>query len=105
VTVRDIVLPPVVGQGSLRKLLLIESVGESEPFEIVPVRQCHGSAMTADESVAVKVRWAEKAGYRVLTRNVPDIFAPYNAVIHVSERGTEDRRLDYLAELTGEFVD
>jgi len=31
---------------------------------------------------------------------VPSNFAPFNAVIRISESGTEDRKRDYLAELT-----
>lgn len=46
-----------------------------------------------------KVQWAERAQYTILTRDVPASFAPYNAVIRISERGTEDRQRDYLAQL------
>lgn len=97
-TRRDVPVPPPVISGALKRLMLIESVGETEPIQIVPVKQCQGTAMGADESAATKVKWAQKAGYRVVTRNVPDTFAPFNAVIRVSDRGTEDRQRDYLAE-------
>jgi len=55
--------------------------------------------MSAEDLMAAKVRWAERAEYIVLTRTVPAEFAPYNAIIRVSEAGTEDRDRDYLAEL------
>lgn len=95
---REMLAPTPVVTGALKRIMLIESVGETEPHDIVPVKQCQGTAMGADESAATKVKWAQKAGYRVVTRNIPDTFAPYNAVIRVSDRGTEDRQRDYLAE-------
>jgi hypothetical protein len=52
---------------------------------------------TADEMMSAKVAWANRAGYRILTRDIPSSLAPYNALIRVNEKGTEDRELDYLA--------
>lgn len=83
----------------LRRLCTIASVGDEEPYTIVLLRSVDGHVVTADESMAAKVKWAQKAGYRILTRNVPEHFAPYNAVIRISETGTEDRLRDYLAEV------
>lgn len=83
----------------LRALQLIESVGDVQPFHIVPIMMASGSAVTPADLMATKIRWAERASYTVLTNDVPDSFAPYNAVIRVSERGTEDSRRDYLAHL------
>ena len=88
-----------MGEETLQALQLIESVGDREPFQIVPVSHRYGTVMPANEVMAAKVRWALKAGYRVLTRNVPGTFAPYNAVIRVSEAGTEDQKRDYLASI------
>lgn len=82
---------------TLRALQLIQTVGEREPFAIVPVSYAQGSAMPVTELMAAKVKWAQRAGYTVLPVSVPHRFAPYNAVIRVSERGTEDHMLDYLA--------
>ena len=84
-------------EGPLRALQLIETVGEGEPFEIHPVSQRSGSVVSADEIMTARVKWANRAQYTVLTRNVPERFAPYNAVIRVI--GTEDYRVDYLAQL------
>ena len=83
----------------LRGLQLIQSVGETEPFKIVPVFPPHGAVMSAEEVMAVRIKWAEKAGYSILTQDVPSEFAPYNAVIRVSGAGTEDRNRDYLAQI------
>lgn len=93
------VQPTPKATSGLQGLLLIESVGESEPFRIVPVSQCQGTVMSADDAMATKVKWAMKAGFRVLTRSIPSSFAPYNAIIRVSRAGTEDQRRDYLAEI------
>ncbi len=87
------------GTAGLRSLQLIETVGDSEPFVIVPVSLRQGTAQAATEVMALKVKWAEKATYRVLTRSVPAQFAPYNAIIRISDIGTEDFRRDYLAEI------
>jgi hypothetical protein len=84
----------------LRGLQLIQSVGESEPFRIVPVFPPHGAVMSPEEVMAVRIKWAEKAGYSVLTNDVPGEFAPYNAVIRVSGAGTEDKNRDYLAQIS-----
>lgn len=89
-----------VATGGLQALLPIETVGDHEPFKIVPISQCQGTVMSQDDAMTAKVKWATKAGYQVLTRNVPATFAPYNAVIRVSELGTEDKNRDYLAEIT-----
>lgn len=88
--------------GPLRALQLIEPVGTKEPFTIVPVVQTYGTAVSRDDRMAEKVRWAERAEYIVLTRDIPASFAPFNAVIRVSEYGTEDRERDYLAQLVFE---
>lgn len=92
-------VPVPAANEPLRKLLLIESIGTSAPFAIVPVKQCEGTAMPPQELADAKVQWARRAGYTVITRDVPEMFAPYNAVIRVSDRGTEDLQRDYLAEL------
>lgn len=89
--------------GSLRALQLIETVHETEPLSVVLILQCSGSAVSPEEAMEARVRWANKAGYVVLTRNVPQQFAPYNAVIRVL--GTEDRRADYLATLLDTELD
>jgi hypothetical protein len=86
----------------LRALQLIETVGGSQPFRIVPIVQEQGTAMTPADRMAAKVRWAERAEYTVLTPDIPASFAPYNAVIRISERGTEDTQRDYLALLVFE---
>jgi hypothetical protein len=52
--------------------------------------------------MAEKIRWAERVRYTILTDDVPASFGPYNAVIRVSERGTEDQQRDYLAHLVFE---
>jgi hypothetical protein len=91
--------------GPLRALQLIETVGDSRPFAIVPVMQALGSAMTPNDRMAAKVRWAEQATYAILTRDVPAAFAPYNTVIRVSERGTEDSQRDYLAHMVFDAED
>lgn len=91
-------------KGPLRALMLIESVGDIEPFDIVPVSQCRGTAVTPEEAMATRVKWAHKAGYSVLTKDVPAQFAPYNAVIRVSESGTEDLNRDYLARIIDETL-
>jgi hypothetical protein len=83
----------------LRGLQLIQSVGDNEPFRIVPVFPPHGAVMSAEEVMAVRIKWAEKAGYSILTNDVPGEFAPYNAVIRVSGAGTEDKNRDYLAQI------
>jgi hypothetical protein len=84
-------------EGPLQALQLIEPVGDSQPFRIVPIMQASGTAVSAAELMATKVRWAERASYIVLTEDVPASFAPYNAVIRVSAQGTEDNHRDYLA--------
>jgi hypothetical protein len=91
-----------VPMGPLRALQQIETVDTDEPFAIVPMDQALGSQVPPDDRMAAKVRWAEQAQYTILTREVPPTFAPYNAVIRVSERGTEDRHRDYLAHLVFE---
>lgn len=93
---------PPLPMGPLRALQLIHTLGDSEPLAIVPVIQPLGTAVPPEDRMAAKVRWAERARYTVLTRNVPASFAPYNAVIRISERGTEDRQRDYLAHLVPE---
>jgi hypothetical protein len=87
----------------LRALQLIETVGDARPVRIAPVVHAQGSVMNANDRMAAKVRWAEQANYAILTRDVPDSFAPYNAVIRVSESGTEDKQRDYLAQLVYEL--
>lgn len=89
---------PASPMGALRALQLIETVG-TEPFTIIPVVHALGSAVAPADRMAAKVRWAERAQYTVLTLDVPASFAPYNALIRILERGTEDRQRDYLAHL------
>ena len=91
-----------ISLGPLRALQPIETVADAGPFTIVPIVQTLGSVGTADDRMAAKVRWAEQARYTILTRDVPASFAPYNAVIRISEGGTEDRQRDYLAYLVFE---
>jgi hypothetical protein len=86
------------GHTALKALQLIKSVGEVEPFQISPIVQHQGSIRAATDVMAAKVRWADKAGYTVLTRTLPESFAPFNAIIRVSEIGTEDEDRDYLAQ-------
>jgi hypothetical protein len=83
----------------LQALQAIESVGDRQPFRIVVIAVREGTVMTAEELMTAKVRWACKAGYRVVTRTIPSLFAPYNAIIRVSEAGTEDSNRDYLAKI------
>ena len=90
-------------ESGIRALQLIESVGNTAPFLIRPISLRQGTAMPAEDVMAAKVKWARRAGYRVLTRNVPADFAPYNAVIQISEKGTEDRNRDYLAVIIDEL--
>jgi len=91
-----------IPMGPLRGLQLIETIGDAEPFKIVPIIQDLGSAVTPADRVAAKVRWAVRAQYTILTQDVPPSFAPYNAVIRVSRSGTEDKHRDYLAHLVFE---
>lgn len=83
----------------MQALQLIEPVGDSEPYRIVPIMLASGTAVSPAELMATKVRWAERASYTILTEDIPASFAPYNAVIRVSAKGTEDNRRDYLAHL------
>jgi hypothetical protein len=85
---------------NLQSLQLIETVAADTSSQIIPIRQITGSASTDGEVMARKIQWANKAGFSVVTHDVPSTFAPYNAVIRISESGTEDRKRDYLAELT-----
>jgi hypothetical protein len=85
--------------GTLQAIHLIESVGNGEPYNIVLVSHRCGTVMPAEEVMAAKVKWALKAGYTILTKNVPGKFAPFNSVIRVSEAGTEDQNRDYLARI------
>jgi hypothetical protein len=97
----------IIGGGSrtemdsymLRGLQLIKTAGDDQPFRIVPLFPPQGAVMTPEEVMTVRIKWAEKAGYQVLTNDVPREFAPYNAVIRVSAAGTEDRNRDYLAHI------
>jgi hypothetical protein len=88
--------------GTLVALRQIRSLGSVAPFSIIPVQQRHSTVMPAEDVMAAKVRWAAKAGYRVLSQNVPHEFLPFNAVIRVDERGTEDHDLDYLARFVAD---
>lgn len=93
---------PNIGPGTLLELRQIQTVGEYPPFRIVPITHNQGTAMSAEDLMAAKVKWADKAGYSVLTQDVPADFFPFNAVIRVDERGTEDRNRDYLARISGD---
>lgn len=84
---------------NLQSLLLIETVAPDTTTEIIPIRQITGSASTDGEVMARKIQWANKAGFDIVTHDVPSTFAPYNAVIRISASGTEDRNRDYLAQL------
>jgi hypothetical protein len=92
-------MPQMYELGSLRALEPIETLETVEtaaPMQIslVPEQRC-GSAQQPEELMAMRVKWANTARYKVLTRNVPQQFAPYNAIIRII--GTEDFRTDYLA--------
>jgi hypothetical protein len=87
-------VPP---DGPLRALQLIETVRDGTPFNITPVVSRSGSVVSQEEAMAARVKWATKARYTVLSRDIPKHFAPYNAVIRII--GTEDYRADYLAVL------
>jgi hypothetical protein len=93
---------PPISLGPLRAVQLIHTVGDGESFAIVPVIQAHGTVIPGEERMAAKVRWAERVGYTVITRDIPASFDPYNAVIRISAGGTEDRQRDYLAHLVFE---
>jgi hypothetical protein len=84
---------------NLQSLQLIETVAAEGETNIRPIRQITGSASTDGEVMARKIQWANKAGYEVVSVNVPSTFAPYNAVIRIDAGGTEDRNRDYLAQL------
>ncbi|MGH2447750.1 MAG: hypothetical protein ACRDFS_04000 [Chloroflexota bacterium] len=85
--------------GALCAIQLIETVGEREPFDIVPAAsRFSGNASSASDVMAAKVKWATKAGYVLLTTNVPKHCSPYTAIIRVI--GTEDYMRDYLARFT-----
>lgn len=90
---------PATGETALRGLMLIHSVGTREPFNIRPLAQCRGGALGDEEMMVAKIQWATRAGYQVVTRNVPREHAPYNAIIRISSRGTEDQNRDYLAQM------
>jgi hypothetical protein len=85
--------------GELRALRPVETVTGPEPFDIVPIVEAEGHVVPAEDRMAARVRWAERAKYTILTRGVPASFAPYNALIRIQEDGTEDRERDYLAQL------
>lgn len=82
---------------SLRALELIETIETTTPLQISLVAQRCGSVQQPEDLMAMRVKWANTARYKVLTRDIPQQFAPYNAVIRVI--GTEDLRTDYLAVL------
>lgn len=84
---------------TLHSLRAIHTVGPFPPLTIVLMPQNHGSVSTADEMMSKKVDWAKRAGFDVLTEDIPKSFAPYNAVIRISAAGTEDFNRDYLAIL------
>ena len=94
---RQVGMKTMVPEGPLRALVLIETVEELEPLSIKPIPEPSGSASSPEEAMAMRVQWANRIRYTILTRDVPEQFAPYNAVIRVL--GTEDRRVDYLATL------
>ncbi|GAC1474481.1 MAG: hypothetical protein PVSMB7_29560 [Chloroflexota bacterium] len=98
---RSVTPPDTRGEGAdpLRKLHPIQTLKGPEPVTIVPITLNEGTAMPAEEAMALKVQWAVRAGYSILTRDIPAHFAPYNAVIRVHAGSTEDKLLDYLAVL------
>jgi hypothetical protein len=83
----------------LKSLRPIKTVETLSPLTIIPAPLSRGLASTDDELMDRKVDWAIRAGFGVLTRDVPASFAPFNAVIRISARGTEDADRDYLAVL------
>jgi hypothetical protein len=83
----------------LKSLQPIKTVLTLSPLTIVPAPLSRGLASTDDELMVRKVDWAIRAGFEVLTRDVPASFAPFNAVIRINDRGTEDADRDYLAVL------
>lgn len=83
----------------LRARHRIETLGDGEPLTIVPIIQAPGSVSAPGDGMAARVCWAERAQSTRLTRNVLRAFAPYNAIIRISERGTEDRQRDSLAHV------
>jgi hypothetical protein len=87
------------GADVLLALQEIQHVGDRTPFHIKLLSFRQGTAAPVEEMMAAKVKWAEKVGYRTLTRDIPPEFYPYNAVIRMNERNTEDRNLDYLARM------
>lgn len=89
----------VTEPGALVALKPIESIDVNQPFTITPSLVRYGSVQTSTELMASRVLWAQRATYEVLTREVPPEFAPYNAIIRISERGTEDQNRDYLAQI------
>jgi hypothetical protein len=83
----------------LTSLKQINTVSTLSPLRIEFTAHARGVASTDDELMARKVLWAHKAGFDVLTTDVPASFAPFNAVIRISHLGTEDFNRDYLAVL------
>ena len=96
-------LPAVRPEGPLRALQLIETVSEADQSPIGPIMQRSGSAVSPKDAMDARVKWANRVRYVVLTRDVPEQFAPYNAIIRVLD--TEDYRADYLATLVDEGHD
>jgi hypothetical protein len=93
-------VPPPAG--TLLAAVPIETVRDPSDPKIVLITHRQGSATSAEELMDRKVKWAMKAGYQVLTRNIPARFAPHNAIIRISEQGTEDQNRDYLATIAVE---
>jgi len=56
---------------------LSQSVGENEPFASCQFPLPYGAPATPEEvGMAVRIKWAEKAGYSVLTKRRSREFAP-----------------------------
>lgn len=85
--------------GSLHALRLIETLSSTDDLRIVPVPIAEGSALSHDEMMTRKIEWATRAEFEVLSTDVPESYAPFNAVIRIKASGTEDNLRDYLAEL------
>ena len=96
---------PLDSGSTLVALSRIETLSDRRPLRIVPLAYAQGTAIPAEELMAARVKWVTKVGYRILTESVPAEFWPYNTVIRLDERNTEDHNLDYLAQFTGHAPD
>jgi hypothetical protein len=88
-----------VSESGLQSLVPIETLDDRPQGTIVVRNVTQGPWHEDEELMAQRVQWANRATFTVLDCAVPPSFAPYNAVIRISEAGTEDRQRDYLAVL------